>query len=196
MSKATGPKYRVHFRRRREGLTDYRKRVALIKSGLPRLVIRKTNKQVIAQIIEFSPEGDRVIASATSKELSKHGWLPKRNSPTAYLTGYLCGKRGKKKGVKRVVLDIGLSRPSKGSIVFVGLKGVVDAGIESTFDESVVSEDRIRGLHIAEYAKRLKAENEELFRKRFSDYLNKNVDVVNLDKLFETVKEKITKDDA
>lgn len=28
------------FKRKREGITDYRKRLALVKSGLPRLVVR------------------------------------------------------------------------------------------------------------------------------------------------------------
>ncbi|RLI44668.1 50S ribosomal protein L18, partial [Candidatus Bathyarchaeota archaeon] len=37
---ATGPRYRVPFRRRREGKTNYRLRRALVLSKQPRLTVR------------------------------------------------------------------------------------------------------------------------------------------------------------
>ncbi|MDK2384746.1 MAG: 50S ribosomal protein L18, partial [Candidatus Korarchaeota archaeon] len=37
---ARSARYKVRFRRRREGKTDYKKRLALLKSGLPRMVVR------------------------------------------------------------------------------------------------------------------------------------------------------------
>jgi large subunit ribosomal protein L18 len=46
-----GPRYRVPWRRRREGKTNYYKRLKLIRSGKPRLVVRRTNKYIIAQIV-------------------------------------------------------------------------------------------------------------------------------------------------
>ncbi len=42
-------RYKVKFRRRREGKTNYYKRREMIKSGLPRLVVRRTNRYVIAR---------------------------------------------------------------------------------------------------------------------------------------------------
>jgi len=42
--------YVMKFRRRREGKTDYRKRLALVKSGKPILTVRRTNTQIIAHI--------------------------------------------------------------------------------------------------------------------------------------------------
>ncbi|EQD30588.1 50S ribosomal protein L18P, partial [mine drainage metagenome] len=36
---STGPRYRVAFRRRREGKTDYRARLRLLKSDRPRAVV-------------------------------------------------------------------------------------------------------------------------------------------------------------
>ena len=44
---------RMHFARRRKGVTNYRKRLALLKSGLPRAVVRFTNSKVMIQITNF-----------------------------------------------------------------------------------------------------------------------------------------------
>lgn len=73
---AKGASFNVPYRRRREGKTDYELRQALIISGLPRLVARKTLRHVIVQVIEPKPQGDIVIASAHSSELRKNmdGW--------------------------------------------------------------------------------------------------------------------------
>ncbi|MEM3078607.1 MAG: hypothetical protein QXR38_03830, partial [Nitrososphaerales archaeon] len=61
---ARGADYNVPFRRKREKKTNYRKRRALVLSGLPRLVIRPTNKNIVVQIIEAKPEGDYALVSA------------------------------------------------------------------------------------------------------------------------------------
>jgi LSU ribosomal protein L18P len=85
-------RYKVKFRRRREGKTNYYKRREMIKSGLPRLVIRKTNNYIIAQVVTAKVTGDVVIVSATSKELVRLGWKGgTKNTPAAYLVGLLIG---------------------------------------------------------------------------------------------------------
>ncbi|MDD1717818.1 MAG: 50S ribosomal protein L18, partial [Methanoregulaceae archaeon] len=48
---AAGPRYFVRFRRRREGRTDYYRRMKLIVSDRPRMVVRRTNRQIIVQLI-------------------------------------------------------------------------------------------------------------------------------------------------
>ena len=48
---------RMHFARRRKGVTNYRKRLALLKSGLPRAVVRFTNSKVMVQISDFEGKG-------------------------------------------------------------------------------------------------------------------------------------------
>ena len=53
MTMATGPRHKVPFRRRREGRTDYRHRAALLRSGVPRAVVRKSNKGMSVQFIEY-----------------------------------------------------------------------------------------------------------------------------------------------
>ena len=107
---ATGPRYRVPFRRRREGKTDYRARRTLVLSRVPRLVVRLTLKNAIIQVIEAEAIGDKVSVSAHSHELAKtYGWLSNNgNIPTAYLTGLLCGFKAKANGVEKAFLDIGL----------------------------------------------------------------------------------------
>ena len=41
------------YRRKREGKTDYRKRLRLLLSGKPRLVIRRSLRDISAQVIEY-----------------------------------------------------------------------------------------------------------------------------------------------
>ncbi|RLG69666.1 MAG: 50S ribosomal protein L18, partial [Candidatus Iainarchaeum archaeon] len=66
--------YKLKFRRRREKRTDYAKRLALVKSGLPRLVIRRTNQYIISQVIKFDPKGDITLVHINSSRLKKLGW--------------------------------------------------------------------------------------------------------------------------
>ena len=41
-----GPRYRIKLRRRREGRTDYRHRLALLKSGETRIAVRRSLKNI------------------------------------------------------------------------------------------------------------------------------------------------------
>ncbi len=144
--------YRVKMRRRREGKTDYRKRLALLKSGKPRAVVRKTLRYIIVQIVEYNEDGDRILVGVNSSHLKKYGWKGSfKNTPAAYLTGFLAGKLALSKGIEEAVLDIGLQSSVKGSRVYAALKGMVDAGLDVPHSEEVYpSEDRIRGEHISE----------------------------------------------
>ena len=142
--------FEVKFKRRNEGKTNYKKRLAMLKSGRPRAVIRKTNYNMQVQIVNYKKEGDATIATANSKELVKIGWKHHTgNTPAAYLTGYLCGVRAKGKGIEKAVVDIGLISPVHGSRVFAAAKGLADAGIEIPIDaEALPKENRLKGGHI------------------------------------------------
>ncbi len=143
----------LQYRRKREGKTDYRKRLALLKSGLPRLVVRKSLHHVRAQIIEYHPDGDRVIADASTAELVKKFGLKKarRNTVTAYLVGLLIGKKAAAKNIKEAVLDIGLYHPVKNAVVYAALKGAVDTGLHVPHDLEVLPrESRLKGEHLKE----------------------------------------------
>lgn len=132
---------RVPFRRRREGKTDFRCRLRLLRSHLPRAVVRRTLTKVMVQFIEYSPVGDKVVAQATSAELKKFGWdKSQTNLTSAYLTGVLAAKRAKSKKISEAVLDIGLQTPTKGSRVFASLKGILDGGVDVPHGEDVLPE--------------------------------------------------------
>lgn len=148
------PTYKIKFRRRRESKTDYKKRLALLKSAKPRLVVRKGNNSVTIEMVSYEPEGDKVSAYFTSVMLRKMGWAGHTgNIPAAYLAGYACGRQAAKAGVKEAVLDIGLLSPVHGSRPFAALKGAIDAGVKIPCDSVVFPKpDRISGKHIGEEA--------------------------------------------
>ena len=191
---ATGPRYRVPFRRRREGKTNYRVRRALVLSRMPRLVVRISLKHIIVQVIEAEAIGDRVLVSAHSSELAKkYDWLiSSGNLPSAYLTGLLCGFKTLINGVEKVILDMGLNIPSKGTRVFAALKGVIDAGVEVPHSEDILpDESRISGKHIEEYSTSLSSDP-EIYKQKFSKYLSKGLHPETISDQFYAAKEKIT----
>ncbi|MFA5857148.1 MAG: 50S ribosomal protein L18 [Candidatus Pacearchaeota archaeon] len=137
-------------KRRIEYKTDYHRRLGLLKSNSPRFVVRKTNKYVILQIIESKNAQDKVVFSANTKELLKHGWPKEKEGslksiPAAYLGGLLLGKKASSiKG--RVILDIGLNPSTKGSKIYSAVKGLADSGIKINFDlEMAPPKEKIEG---------------------------------------------------
>jgi len=123
-----------------------------------RLVVRFSNKNVIAQMVRAKIEGDFVYAAAYGSELTRYG-IPvgHANYAAAYATGLLLARRtlakfglaDKYQGQTKVdgedynvepiadgprplhaILDTGLKRTSTGSRVFATLKGCVDGGID------------------------------------------------------------------
>lgn len=151
---AHGARYFVPFRRRREGRTNYYQRSRLVLSEFPRMVVRRTNRQVIVQLVEAALEGDRTLVAAYSSELAAFGYKGYGgNTPAAYLTGMLFAVKTQKAGYDTAILDIGLNRASRGSRVFAALKGAVDAGLDVPHgDEVLPDDDRVHGAHIAAYA--------------------------------------------
>ncbi len=146
-----GPRYRVPFRRRREGKTDYRVRLRLLKSGIPRAVVRMSERRVRVAIVRFDPVGDRVLAQADSNELAGIAFPPTSlaSTPAAYLTGYLAGLRAKSAGAETAVLDTGLRHPTTGGRLSATLKGLLDAGLEIPHGEGgFPSADRLNGTHL------------------------------------------------
>jgi len=181
--------YRVKLRRRREGKTDYQARKALVTSRKTRLVTRASNKNIEVQLIIAKPHGDEVLASANSRELIKsYGWrAPTGNIPAAYLTGLLAGLQAKKAGIKEAILDIGLVSPTKGSKIFAVLSGVVDAGVEVPHSEEKIVKERMKGEHIAKYAKSLGVGSEE-YTAKFSQYTVQGVAPEKISEHFTKVK--------
>jgi len=190
---AKGPSYRVPFRRRRKGKTDYQSRRALVLSRLPRLVARRTLKYMTVQIVKAEATGDKVLVSAHSSELAKtYGWKGDcGNVPAAYLTGLLCGFRAVAHGVKKAVLDLGLQSPSRGARVFAALKGALDAGVIVSHGENMMPDERrISGQHVVNYASQLSS-NPEAYQKKFSEHLSRGLRPEQLSEHFSLIKKKI-----
>lgn len=188
-----GPRWKVQFKRKRKGKTDYKHRLKLLRSGKPRLVTRISLKHVIAQLVRATPGGDLTLASAHSKELGKLGWKGHTaNTPAAYLVGLLCGYRALKAGAKESALDLGMYNPTSQAKVFAVLKGALDAGLQIPRGEGVLPNDeRVRGEHIAKYAAKLKEENEKAYQARFSAYLKRGLTPEQLPQHFNEIKRAI-----
>jgi large subunit ribosomal protein L18 len=178
---------RIPRSRRRDASTNYAKRIAMLKSGVPRVVVRRSNRQILAQLIDYKENGDIVLASACSKELKKLGWEPRSNIPTAYLTGMLLAKKAKKLATKGCILDIGLARPVSGSVSFAAAKGSQDGGLALRFNAEVDA-GRITGAHIAKYAAKKPA------GPQFALYAKSGFDAARISETFESVKKKILSD--
>ena len=157
-------RFQTKFKRRILGKTDYKARKALIiqdrnKYATPkyRLVVRRTNKRIICQLIYATIKGDRVKCEAQSTELANYGLKAGlTNYPAAYCTGLLLARRLLKEhgldqahvGVAeadgeeyhiesedlerrpfKALLDVGLIRTTTGNRSFGAMKGAVDGGI-------------------------------------------------------------------
>jgi len=159
-------RFQVQFKRRREGKTDYyaRKRLTIqdknkYNSPKYRLVVRKTNKDIICQIAYATLKCDNILSAAYSHELGKYGVKAGlTNYSAAYATGLLLARRvlsklgmadkyagqtkadaiGKyfvvegSEGERRpfyVILDVGLNRTTTGAKIFGAMKGAADGGL-------------------------------------------------------------------
>lgn len=184
MSKITK---KINYRRKRNGKTNYKKRLKLLLSKKTRLVIRKSINNISLQIIDYVEKGDRVIISTNSAELKKLGWKANTgNIPAAYLTGFLLAKKVKDKKINEVIVDMGLYTPTKGSRLFAALKGAIDNGLNTPYSKDMFpNEESIKGAKIDDYLKNSKKEGVQ-----FSRYSKNKIDIL---KQFEEVKKKIMK---
>lgn len=182
---ARNNKYSVPFRRKREGKTNYHKRLKLLLGSSPRLVVRKSSRYISLQVISFTEKGDKIVASAHSRELAKLGWKAgTSNTSAAYLVGLLLASKVKK-GM-RCVLDLGNYASVKGCLLYAAVKGCIDGGMEVPCSEKVFpSEERIAGKHIADYAKSGKKGHQ------FAKYVKSGFNPETLPDHFAEIKSKI-----
>ena len=150
-NKAYFKRFQVKQRRRREGKTDYRARRTLTlqdktKYDTPkyRLVVRLTNKDVVAQIVHAKVVGDEVLAAAYAHELPRFGVkVGLTNYASAYSTGLLLARRtlqklkidGEFKGVAEPTGDFKEVRTKKDDLGEDGrfpFKAILDVGLART----------------------------------------------------------------
>lgn len=176
--------YTVKYRRKREGRTHYKKRLELLKSGLPRLVIRRSNTSITLQLVNYHPDGDKVLVTFNSKKLSSFGWeYSKKSIPASYLAGLAFAKLAKEKKVNNMILDLGLQTPKEGSKIYAALKGVVDGGIIVPCSTEIFpTEERLSGNHIAQLGDQAK---------QCTAYQKAKLSIEKLPEAFQAVKKKI-----
>ena len=185
--------YTIPYRRKREEKTNYRSRLRLLLSGKPRLVVRISSKNALAQIVGYAPAGDKVLASASSKQLLKLGWKGNTGNLTAaYLVGLMIAKKAKKAKVEEVIFDIGMQTSTLGSRIYAMLKGAIDGGLDVPHSVEAFPDDaRIQGKHIAAHAKDMKAKEPDRYKKYFSAYLKSGLNPEDIESHFDTIKKKI-----
>lgn len=141
-------------RRRKENKTDYKARLSLLKSGMPRIVVRKSNRYIYIQAVESEEAKDKVISGISSRELLKHGWNKKykgslKSIPATYLTGLLFSKLLENFKTKEFILDSGMLRNIPGNRIYSVIKGLVDGGVKVRINEKVFpNEKRLEGEHL------------------------------------------------
>jgi large subunit ribosomal protein L18 len=183
----------VLYRRKREHKTDYKKRLHLLLSDKPRVVVRFTNQRVLAQLVQFKPMGDFALAAVDSEVLKKLGWTySRKNTSAAYLTGLLLGKKAVTAGKKNAIMDTGFMTVLQKGKIYAFLKGLLDAGMEIPYgkDEIFPSDARIQGKHVIDYATLLKG-NKEIYQARFTEYLKNKSAPESMSTQFDAVKAKI-----
>jgi large subunit ribosomal protein L18 len=187
--------YTSTFRRIRERKTNYRKREKLLVGKKDFVTVNVSDQNISAQLIRPELLGDKVMASVHSNELLSYGWKGSRkNIPSCYLVGLLLGKKCLQKKISSAILYIGKRHFT--TKIAACLKGLSEAGLELPFSESILpSEDRIQGNHIADYAKKLKA-NDDVYKSRFSSNLGSGLEPEKYPSHFSEVKDKIVHDKA
>jgi large subunit ribosomal protein L18 len=143
---------RTQKRRRMENKTDYKARRIMLESGLPRIVIRRTNKYFILQAVSSVEAQDKVVLTVSSKDLLKFGWDEKKKGslksiPAGYLAGILMAKRLNSKD--KYIVDLGMTRTIAGNRAFAVVAGLVEGGLNVAHSDSVFpSEERLMGEHL------------------------------------------------
>jgi len=185
--------YHVPFRRRRTGKTNFHRRARLLRSGLPRLVVRRSNKHHLVSVVRAEVIGDKILVAASSQHLKTYGWKGATgNVPAAYLTGYLAGKYALAVGIKQAILDIGINSCTKDTRIAAMLCGAVQAGLSIPHDPEIFpSEERITGQIIAEFAAKLKKDQPERYQQQFSGYKKAGAKPESLPTYFKATKKAI-----
>ncbi len=135
-------------RRKRERKTDYKAREAMLRSGKPRVVFRKTNKRIIGQFVKSEEAQDKVLAGVDSSNLIEYGWSKDmkgslKSLPASYLTGLILGKKVKDLDEKEAVFDLGLLRSIAKSRIYAFLKGVIDGGVKIKANEKMFPDEKM-----------------------------------------------------
>lgn len=178
-----------------------------------RLVVRITNSNVVCQIVSAKTQGDIVLTSAYSSELSRYGVpVGLTNYAAAYCTGLLVARRvldtlkldsmdfDEENGPRafKACLDVGLHRTTTGAKIFAAMKGAVDGGLniphsdkrfpgyskEKDAVDGEVLRKHIFGAHVADYMRSLKEEDEAAYQKQFSRFIAAGITAEGVEEMY------------
>jgi len=149
-------------KRRREGKTDYKARIELLKGGIPRIVLRRSNRYFTAQYVKTEEARDKVIDGVNSIILLKYGWPEAQKGSlkskiAGYLTGFLLGKRIIDREGKNVnvIFDTGLSRSTPKSRNYAFAKGLKESGVKIRCDEKMFPDIKSEKISIEKIKKEI-----------------------------------------
>lgn len=108
----------------------------------------------------------------------------------------------------RALLDVGTKNTTTGARVFGAMKGASDGGLDIPHNEkrfpgysrdtkdfdADVHKDRIMGVHVADYMREMEEDDEEMFKKHFSKYIEEGVEADDIEDLYEKVHQAIRED--
>jgi len=121
---------------------------------------------------------------------------------------YMVESEEGKAGAFRCFLDVGLARTTTGAKVFGALKGAVDGGLEIPhsnkrfpgFDSesgefsAEVHRKYIFGGHVADYMKELQEEDDEAFKRQFSQFIKNDITPDTLEAMYKKAHDSIRAD--
>lgn len=165
-------------------------------------------------------QGDFILASAYAHELPNYGIkVGLTNYAAAYCTGLLCARRvltnlgldktefNEEDGPRafKAFLDVGLRRTTTGAKIFAVMKGAVDGGLnvphgdkrfpgynkEKDALDAEVLRKHIFGIHVADYMRQLKEEDEEAYKKQFSRFIKYGVTADGMEEMYKSAHEAI-----
>ncbi|BES93720.1 ribosomal protein L5 [Nesidiocoris tenuis] len=113
-------------------------------------------------------------------------------------------------GAFRCYLDVGLMKTSAGARVFGALKGAVDGGLniphstkrfpgfdgESKEFNAEVHRKHIFGIHVSDYMRQLSEDDDEAYKKQFSQYIKNGITADNIENIYKQAHEAIRADPA
>ena len=106
----------------------------------------------------------------------------------------------------KAFLDVGLARTTTGSRVFACMKGACDGGLNIPHNDkrlvgyknkkldAAALREHIFGVHVAKYMKDMKADNEEAYKKHFSQYIKEGITADKIEGMYKAAHKAIRAD--
>lgn len=111
-------------------------------------------------------------------------------------------------GAFRCFLDVGLARTTTGARIFGAMKGAADGGLdiphsnkrfpgydgESNEFNAEVHRDHIFGKHVGNYMRQLQDDDEEAYKRHFSQYIKHGITADNIEEIYQKAHKAIRED--